>query len=278
MQTNRCPTCGLVNPRELAECRRCHAQLGVPPAEPMVPAPGFPTAPQFPFPPPSGFAPPAPGQPGAQWPPPPGGFAPSAPVQPATPWAGAPGHGAPGGFANAPRASSSSNTTTIVLVGCAGIFVFTVVLGFLIIAAGRSSGVGSSKTTTPGESAPKKPAPSSSSGSPSIERTFEIPMPGGATTAYAGALQPNGRRLVLFDPSIAADDGLIAIAATLTCRELFGSHRGILAASDATLSYDSTGGGNCMVWQIEDPRERFCLLPVKESGTGRIRAAWVWTD
>jgi hypothetical protein len=103
-------------------------------------------------------------------------------------------------------------------------------------------------------------------------------MPGGSTTAYAGALQPNGRRLVLFNPSIAADDDLIAIAATLTCGELFGSHRGILSASDATLSYDSEGGGNCMVWQIEDPRERFCLLPVKESGTGRVRAVWVWTD
>ena len=73
-------------------------------------------------------------------------------------------------------------------------------------------------------------------------------------------------------------DVFVGIAATLTCRELFGSHRGILTPGDANSNYDSLAGCVCLSWPIEDPSERFCLLPVKDSDTGRVIAAWVWTE
>jgi hypothetical protein len=59
---------------------------------------------------------------------------------------------------------------------------------------------------------------------------------------------------------------------------IYGNKRGLILLEDAKTQYDASMGANYIYWQISNLRQRFCVLPVKDEGSGKIGAMAVWVE
>lgn len=92
---------------------------------------------------------------------------------------------------------------------------------------------------------------------------------------YANPKKIEGK-MIVFEPLPGGTDGNLYTAALNSLRVIYGKERGVFQLEDAKSEFDSDLGGNAICWNIENSKQRFCVLPIKDAKKGEIISLHVW--
>lgn len=110
------------------------------------------------------------------------------------------------------------------------------------------------------------------------EKSFSFTAQGGKK--IAGYVYPDpkksGSKIVVFTPFPAKTDGDLYNAALNSLWNVYGKQRGLFQLADAKPELDSSLGGNAICWGVSNPKQQFCVFPIKDSGSGEIASLRVW--
>ena len=110
------------------------------------------------------------------------------------------------------------------------------------------------------------------------EKSFSFEAQGGkkiTAYVYADFENPNWK-MIIFTPFLDKTDGNLYNASLNALWSIYGKKRGLFQLEDAKTEYDSGLGGNAICWGVSNPKQQFCVFPVKDSETGGIGALRVW--
>lgn len=112
----------------------------------------------------------------------------------------------------------------------------------------------------------------------SEEKTFSLTVQDGKeiTASVYESPKKSGAKMIVFDPLIAGTDGNLHIAALNSLQNLHGKDRGLFELADAKSEFDSDLDGNAVCWNVSNPKQKFCVLPIKNSAQGDILSLHVW--
>ena len=84
--------------------------------------------------------------------------------------------------------------------------------------------------------------------------------------------------MVLFTPSLGKTDGNLYNAALNSMWNTYGKERGLFQLKDAKLEPDSDLSSNSICWEISNPKQQFCIFPIKDnsSGTEKLAVLHAW--
>jgi uncharacterized protein YjaG (DUF416 family) len=83
-------------------------------------------------------------------------------------------------------------------------------------------------------------------------------------------------KMVIFSPFLEKSDGNLYNAALNSLWNVYGKKRGLFQLKDAKLEFDSALGGNAICWDVFNPKQQFCVFPIKDSGAGELGTLRVW--
>lgn len=89
-------------------------------------------------------------------------------------------------------------------------------------------------------------------------------------------LEKSGGKIVVFAPFLANTDAHLYKAALSSLWSVYGKQRGLFKLADAKTEPDSGLGGNAICWDVSNPKQQFCVFPIKDSGSGEIALLRVW--
>jgi len=72
------------------------------------------------------------------------------------------------------------------------------------------------------------------------------------------------------------DGNLYAISLELLHR-FYGKHRGLIHLKDARIEHDAQGKG-IIIWDVANPKQKFCVFPIKDTETQKIAAVVFWIE
>jgi hypothetical protein len=110
------------------------------------------------------------------------------------------------------------------------------------------------------------------------EKSFSFPVQGGkkiTAYVYPDEKYPN-RKIVIFAPFLEKTDGNLYNASLHSLWSIYGKKRGLFMLEDAKTEFDSQMGGNAICWEIFNPKQEFCVFPIKDTETGGLGILHVW--
>ena len=122
------------------------------------------------------------------------------------------------------------------------------------------------------------PSPNLSPEKGKEEKSFSFTAQNGKKiTGYVYAdPEKSGGKMVIFTPFLAKTDGDLYNAALNSLWSVYGKKRGLFQLADAKTEFDSSLGGNAICWDVSNPKQQFCVFPIKDSGAGEIATLRVW--
>ena len=103
------------------------------------------------------------------------------------------------------------------------------------------------------------------------EKSFSFTVQGGKK--ITGYVYPDpeksGGKTVIFTPFLGKTDGNLYNAALNSLWSVYGKKRGLFQLADAKTEFDSGLGGNAICWDVSNPKQQFCVFPIKDSGKAR---------
>lgn len=135
-------------------------------------------------------------------------------------------------------------------------------------------------TVTPSDtnSASAAPSPNSSLEKGKEEKSFTFSAQGGKEIigyVYPDDKKANGK-MIIFSPFIDKTDGNLYNASLHSLWSVYGKKRGLFQLNDAKTKFDSDLGGNAICWQVFNPKQQFCVFPIKDSESDGIGVLRVW--
>jgi hypothetical protein len=111
-----------------------------------------------------------------------------------------------------------------------------------------------------------------------VEKQFSFPTPGSVTTkALVFADERNReRKVVIFEPFVRRSDGDLYHAALESLWNIYGKKRGLFQLEEARTEHHPSLGGSSICWPIYNPKQSFCVFPMKDSRSRNIFAMIVW--
>ena len=122
------------------------------------------------------------------------------------------------------------------------------------------------------------PSPNLSPEKGKEEKSFTFAAQGGKKITgyvYPDTEKPNGK-MIIFAPFLDKTDGNLYNAALNSLWSAYGKKRGLFQLADAKTEFDSSLGGNAICWEVSNPKQQFCVFPIKDSGAGEIATLRVW--
>lgn len=151
-------------------------------------------------------------------------------------------------------------------------------MAFAIACANSSDNNIVAITPTNTDSSDLSPSPNSLPEKGKEEKTFSFAVQDGQKiegTVYPDTEKPNGK-MIIFTPYLDKTDGNLYNAALNSLWSVYGKKRGLFQLADAKTEFDSGLGGNAICWDVSDPKQQFCVFPIKDSGSGEIASLRVW--
>lgn len=108
------------------------------------------------------------------------------------------------------------------------------------------------------------------------EKTFSFTVQGGkkiTAGVYPDTEKPSGK-MIIFTPFLEKTDGNLYNAALNSLWSVYGKKRGLFQLEDAKSESNSDLGGNAVYWDVFNPKQEFCVFPIKDSvnsGIGVLR-------
>jgi hypothetical protein len=122
------------------------------------------------------------------------------------------------------------------------------------------------------------PSPNLSTEKGKEEKSFSFTVAG--AKKITGYVYPDpeksGGKMIIFAPFLAKTDGDLYNAALNSLWSVYGKKRGLFQLADAITEFDSGLGGNAICWNVSNPKQQFCVFPIKDSGTGEIATLRIW--
>ena len=122
------------------------------------------------------------------------------------------------------------------------------------------------------------PSPNLSPEKGKEEKSFSFPVQGGkkiTAYVYPDTEKPNGK-MIIFAPFLDKTDGNLYNASLHSLWSVYGKKRGLFQLEDAKTEFDSDLGGNAICWEVFNPKQQFCVFPIKDSETSGIGVLRVW--
>lgn len=88
--------------------------------------------------------------------------------------------------------------------------------------------------------------------------------------------EKSGGKMIIFAPFLGKTDGNLYNAALNSLWSVYGKKRGLFQLADAKTEFDSGLSGNAICWDVSNPKQQFCVFPIKDSGSGEIATLRVW--
>jgi hypothetical protein len=110
------------------------------------------------------------------------------------------------------------------------------------------------------------------------EKSFSFTVQGGKkiTASVFPDTEKSDGKMVIFSPFLEKSDGNLYNAALNSLWSVYGKKRGLFQLKDAKLEFDSALGGNAICWDVFNPKQQFCVFPIKDSGAGELGTLRVW--
>ncbi len=110
------------------------------------------------------------------------------------------------------------------------------------------------------------------------EKSFSFTVQGGKkiTASVFPDTEKSDGKMVIFSPFLEKSDGNLYNAALNSLWNVYGKKRGLFQLKDAKLEFDSALGGNAICWDVFNPKQQFCVFPIKDSGAGELGTLRVW--
>jgi hypothetical protein len=110
------------------------------------------------------------------------------------------------------------------------------------------------------------------------EKSFSFTVQGGKK--ITGSVFPNPNKadgkMIIFTPFLEKSDGNLYNAALNSLWSVYGKKRGLFQLKDAKLEFDSALGGNAICWDVFNPKQQFCVFPIKDSGAEELGSLHIW--
>jgi hypothetical protein len=122
------------------------------------------------------------------------------------------------------------------------------------------------------------PLPNLSTEKGKEEKSFIFAVQGGKKITgyvYPDTEKPNGK-MIIFTPFLDKTDGNLYNASLNSLWSVYGKKRGLFQLADAKTEFDSGLGGNAICWDVFNPKQQFCVFPIKASETSGIGVLRVW--
>ncbi len=122
------------------------------------------------------------------------------------------------------------------------------------------------------------PSPNLSPEKGKEEKSFTFTVQGGKKITgyvYPDTEKPNGK-MIIFAPFLDKTDGNLYNAALNSLWSAYGKKRGLFQLADAKTEFDSSLGGNAICWEVFNPKQQFCVFPIKDSETSGLGVLRVW--
>ncbi len=110
------------------------------------------------------------------------------------------------------------------------------------------------------------------------EKSFTFTVQGGKKITgyvYPDTEKPNGK-MIIFAPFLEKTDGNLYNASLNSLWSVYGKKRGLFQLADAKTEFDSSLGGNAICWEVFNPKQQFCVFPIKDSETSGLGVLRVW--
>ena len=110
------------------------------------------------------------------------------------------------------------------------------------------------------------------------EKSFTFTAQGGEEImgyVYPETEKPNGK-MIVFAPFLEKTDGNLYKASLNSLWSVYGKQRGLFQLVDAKTEFDSNLGGNAICWEVFNPKQQFCVFPIKDSETSGLGVLRVW--
>ena len=149
---------------------------------------------------------------------------------------------------------------------------FLFLIAFALACANSSDNRNVTFTPSNTNSLAVAPSPNLSSEKGKEEKSFTFPVQGGkeiTAYVYPDPEKPKGK-MIIFAPFLDKTDGNLYDASLHSLWSVYGKKRGLFQLNDAKTEFDSRLGGNAICWDVFNPKQQFCVFPIKDSETSGI--------